>query len=468
MFGVQGIALFGLVALFAVLAWRHSRRLPLPPASTSSGDSHIQPWRAYAEHSKTLGPLLTVSSLGRQVLVINTVEAVTELLDKRKNFACRPRWPMADLLGRQKNVGFQYYGERLKQSRKVLHSSLNANVIRTTWNGILGEYSSKLMLRFLESPETFYEDVHRCIDLLIVRFAYGREPDAEHLQLAKSAMQDTNEALQPGRWLVDTIPALAYVPSWFPGASYMRWARSAREKYQMLTQTPFLRVKCDLQFNGDAPLSFARHALETSAGTAEDEDVIMSAAGSLYSGMCTTSKNSAVLNAILLLTLHPEVQSRAYAELLAAVGSDRLPETQDMNYLPYMNCVIQECHRFSPAVPLVTHSNIDEDSYLGYRIPKKTWIMANVWAMLHNEKEYGHPSDFNPDRFAPEKGKPVPRDPRTVLYGFGRRVCPGLHFANHFIFLVISRLIACFELHPQELEGKTMRPPLQYTTALIS
>lgn len=73
---------------------------------------------------------------------------------------------MADLLGRQKNVGFQYYGERLKQSRKVLHSSLNANVIRTTWSGILDEYSTKLMLRSLESPETFYEDVHQCVVVL--------------------------------------------------------------------------------------------------------------------------------------------------------------------------------------------------------------------------------------------------------------------------------------------------------------
>ncbi len=84
---------------------------------------------------------------------------------------------------------------------------------------------------------------------------------------------------------------------------------------------------------------------------------------------------------MLLLARHPEVQARAYEEIKAVVGTDRLPDMQDRAALPYLDCVIQEFHRFNPAIPLVTHGNSKEDEYLGYRIPKKTWIMANVWCV---------------------------------------------------------------------------------------
>ena len=95
--------------------------------------------------------------------------------------------------------------------------------------------------------------------------------------------------------------------------------------------------------------------------------------------LCVFQITTAILTAVLLLTRHPEVQARAYEEIKAVVGTDRLPEIHDRASLPYLDCVIQEIHRSNPAIPLVTHANSKEDEYLGYRIPKKTWIMANVW-----------------------------------------------------------------------------------------
>ncbi len=48
--------------------------------------------------------------MGSSVVVINTKEAALELLEKRGNaFACRPSWPMVELLGRQKYVIVRFY-----------------------------------------------------------------------------------------------------------------------------------------------------------------------------------------------------------------------------------------------------------------------------------------------------------------------------------------------------------------------
>ena len=108
---------------------------------------------------RCIGPILTVRSSGRPIFVINTVEAATELLEKRQNFACRPRWPMAELLGRQDNIGFQYYGDRLKRSRKALYASLNHSVVGKEWGQLLDAYSLRMIRRFLASPGNFYNDV---------------------------------------------------------------------------------------------------------------------------------------------------------------------------------------------------------------------------------------------------------------------------------------------------------------------
>lgn len=167
-----------------------------------------------------------------------------------------------------------------------------------------------------------------------------------------------------------------------------------------------------------------RSALEASGCTAEEDDIVMCAAGSLYSGQLrirlytprntnrerssagTDTVNSQfssveflideepvnqltgfILNFILLLTRNPDVQARARKEIALVVGPNRLPGLQDRSSLPYVDCVIQEVHRFNPTIPLVTHANSKEDEYLSQAIPEKTWLMANVWYACYAPSE---------------------------------------------------------------------------------
>lgn len=68
---------------------------------------------------------------------------------------------MAEILGRQRNVGFQYYGDKLIKSRKLLRESLNASAVSSTWSSVIDRESIRLLHRFRDSEETFYEDVQR-------------------------------------------------------------------------------------------------------------------------------------------------------------------------------------------------------------------------------------------------------------------------------------------------------------------
>jgi cytochrome P450 len=52
-----------------------------------------------------------------------------------------------------------------------------------------------------------------------------------------------------------------------------------------------------------------------------------------------------------MMTLHPDVQRRAQAEIDNVVGKDRLPNIEDQKTLPYTMAVIKEILRYAPVVP---------------------------------------------------------------------------------------------------------------------
>ena len=53
------------------------------------------------------------------------------------------------------------------------------------------------------------------------------------------------------------------------------------------------------------------------------------------------------------MTLYPDVQVKAQAELDALIGKDlRLPTFSDRDYLPYVNAIVKEVLRWNPSVPL--------------------------------------------------------------------------------------------------------------------
>ena len=68
----------------------------------------------------------------------------------------------------------------------------------------------------------------------------------------------------------------------------------------------------------------------------------------------------------------------------------------------------------------------------GYFIPKGTSVLANHWSIHLDPEVYPDPTAFKPERFL-EDGKLVgtPYSERGHHgFGFGRRVCPGLHIAE--------------------------------------
>jgi cytochrome P450 len=67
-------------------------------------------------------------------------------------------------------------------------------------------------------------------------------------------------------------------------------------------------------------------------------------------------------------------------------------------------------------------------------------------AILHDPEIYPDPEAFKPERFLNEDGS-VRDDPTlSLVFGVGKRICPGRHFADATIFIVTSSVLSVFNV----------------------
>jgi len=372
-----------------------------------------------------------------------------------------------ELVGREKgSILFTKYGEKLKECRKLVHSWINKNTM-AAFLPVQEAGSYKLLAALCDDPENFSKHIRMSAGSVILQLTYGitcLPKDDPKIAMAEELSRITAHATQPGRWLCDSFPCLAYVPAWFPGASFKRWASNARVVATDLVQVPFNDVITSFR-NGHGVRCWALDSLTDHKGelkTGYAADNVMVAAGSMYAGGIDTAV-SAVRTFFLIMARHPDVQRKAQSEIDSVVGFDRLPNFKDYDRLPYVTQVIAEILRFNPIVPLIPHSLDEDDIYQGYRIPKGSWVMVNNWSILHNPETYRNPEEFCPERFDP-LGEAEP-DPVKIAFGFGRRSCPGFHFALSSVFLNVAQVLACFDIKPTlDINGHSKLPPLDFVT----
>ena len=150
------------------------------------------------------------------------------------------------------------------------------------------------------------------------------------------------------------------------------------------------------------------------------------------------------------MVLNPGVMKKAQEELDRVVGKDRLPDFPDKENLPYINALLKELLRWNAPLPLNFPSRITlDDEYQGYFIPAGATVIQNIWAVFRDPNIYPEPEAFNPDRFLKDgKLNPLVFDPEVRVFGAGRRICPGRHFALQTMYLVVSCVLSVFDIAP--------------------
>lgn len=76
--------------------------------------------------------------------------------------------------------------------------------------------------------------------------SYGypvQEGDDPYVNLVEYAVDQFSQISRPGAFLVDIIPSLRHMPSWFPGAGFKIKAQSWRKTLDEMVDVPYEFVK---------------------------------------------------------------------------------------------------------------------------------------------------------------------------------------------------------------------------------
>ncbi|THU99222.1 cytochrome P450 [Dendrothele bispora CBS 962.96] len=398
-------------------------------------------WQHFASWKRKYGDLTYVEVFGKSMLILNSSKATTDLLERRSAiYSDRPDMIMVnDLMGWYWDFAHQKYSDWWRLHRKTFHTGFQPSVV-STYHDIQLRGMEHFLRNMLKDPEDFSGHI---------RHYTGS------VSLASDALKKLVEAVGSGNYLVDVIPALKYVPAWFPGAKFKRLADEWSKDVFALRDVPFNRFKSDMEKNRAQPC-FAKDILTKTeqAGQLDTkmEEVIKNCASVAYLAGADTTVGL-IFSFFLAMVLHPDAQKRAQEELDRVIGRDRLPDFKDRPHLPYIEACLSEVLRWMPVTPLaVPHQTTQPDIYEGYHIPAGTVVIGNVWAILHNPEVYPDPEVFKPERFLLTEGD-APPHPINYAFGFGRRICPGRHFATNTAWLAIAATLSVYNISPLDKEN---------------
>ncbi|GJE99021.1 cytochrome P450 [Phanerochaete sordida] len=467
----------------ASFIYRYRRTPPLPPGPTrwpvvgsAFGLPKEHEWLTYERWSQEHGSgLLYYSSWGKPFVIINSHEVAVDLLERRSAiYADRPRMHMLnDLCGWGWDLGLLPYGDDWKLARKLFtqHFRQAASV---RYRDEETRCARELVRDIMRDQTQLYEHVRLLYGKLIMSVTYGidvRSADDPYITIARKALYAINVAGNVGTYLVDSIPALKYVPTWFPGAQFKRDAREWKKCATAMAHKPYEAVRAAMK-SGTAKPSVLKSMLEELGEdlSHQQEKAAISATGTAYEAASETAW-SASLTVILAMVLFPDTQRKAQEELDRAVGRERLPEFSDLPSLPYITAICMEAVRWRPPLPLaVMHRVTKDDLYQGYRIPGGSTVVLNSWALLHDPARYPDPDVFRPERYLTPSGALDPSAPEPVAgFGFGRRACPGSFMAQDTLWIAAASLLWAFRMERAiDAAGRPIEISGEYTVGVVS
>ena len=429
-------------------------------------------WFKFFEWSKIYGPLFRLNIAGREHYIVSTEKIANDLLRERGNqYSSREQLPAAaKLLSDNLRPLFWPHNDVFRKGRKLMHHlCMPSAAISYQPTQILE--STRLLYDLIRKPEEYEHWFMRYSSGLIFRLGFGKVMKEHNDPLLKrlfTELHHVERVASPGAYLVDTFPILMYLPDWL--APFKRELKALHAEELDIMRGILHDVKYEMQAGG-APDCWAKTYLERMDEYDLTEDQGAYVVGTLFeAGAGTTA--SAMMSFMLCIVLHPEQLRKLQQELDEVVGDSRLPDFDDIPNLPRVRAVVKETLRWRPVTAGgIPHFSTKDDVYdlKGEKlfIPSGTNVHPNQWAIHREEGQYPNPEEYHPERWL-EKDWPTYREPLSQFpniqnysaFGFGRRICPGMHIAERSLYILVARIAWACDISKKVKDGKDVGVPL--------
>ncbi|XP_019174307.1 PREDICTED: isoflavone 2'-hydroxylase-like [Ipomoea nil] len=412
--------------------------------------------RTLANISRKHGPVLFLKFGSRPVLLVSSPSAVEQCFTKNDVvLANRPRL----LAG--KYLGYDYttlvwapYGHHWRNLRRIASTEILsahriqafADIRRDEVRSLIKRLHRDSGYKAVDMKSAFFE---LTLNILMVMIAGKRYcgGSAEELEQAKRFRAIVNETFQVSG--ATNIGDFVPIVKWFKLNRIEDKLRVLKEKrdsfmQEFIEEHKQTRRRCCSDDRRNKTMIDVLLSLQDSEPEYYTDEIIKGM-GQVMLSAGTDTTVATMEWALSLLLNNPEALKRAQIEIdIQTGGSSTLIEESDLPKLPYLHGIINETLRMYPAAPvLVPHESSEDCVIEGFRVPKGTMVLANLWAIQNDPKLWEEPEKFMPERFLEMEGQ---RDGFKLMpFGYGRRGCPGENMAMHVAGLVLGTLIQCFE-----------------------
>uniref|UniRef100_T1J572 Cytochrome P450 n=1 Tax=Strigamia maritima TaxID=126957 RepID=T1J572_STRMM len=196
------------------------------------------------------------------------------------------------------------------------------------------------------------------------------------------------------------------------------------------------------------PLALLDSLLETSDNgkNLSDTDIREEIDTFTFEGHDTTAVG--ISWALFLLGHNPHIQAKMNEEADQILGPDanKHPTIAEIQSMKYLDCVIKECQRIFPSVPVIAReTNTDIVLADGKIIPPGVTVAISPFLMNRDPQVFPDPETMDPTRFFPENT--AGRSPFAYIpFSAGPRNCIGQKFAQLKMKMVVSRVVRSFAI----------------------
>lgn len=199
---------------------------------------------------------------------------------------------------------------------------------------------------------------------------------------------------------------------------------------------------------GPDVLSLLLDASDDEGNALDDQQVRDQVMTLLFAGHDTTTSTIAFM--FYELIRRPDVVESLREEQERVLGGEPADARMLMSgQLQLLEMVEDEILRMYPPAWIGARKAIETFEFAGATVPGGAYVNYSSWVSHHLPHVFPEPTEFRPERFAPEQKAALPKG-AYVPFGAGSRICIGMRFGQLEIKAIASELIRRydFELEP--------------------